>query len=115
MLQGVLDAAERLAALGLPLGSRVRAFFLKAPHSFSEVAAKSEVSRDSIVKLCHLIFCTALGLQGRGARECECRNASSTLKLSFCRPAGRSTCSRLWLKRPTEGVCRGRNRRRRGL
>ena len=77
MLQGVLDAAERLAAVGLPPGSRVRAFFLKAPHSFSEVAAKSEVSRDSIVKLCQLIFCSALGLQGRGARAVDRRWRSS--------------------------------------
>ena len=96
MPEGVLDAAELRIAVGCPLGSRVRTFALKAPDSFSEVAAISVVSRDSTVKLCQLNFCSALGLQGRGAR-------------------GRSTCSRLWLKKPIEGFCIGRNRKRRGL
>ena len=87
MLQGVLDAAERLAAVGLPPGSRVRAFFLKAPHSFSEVAAKSEVSRDSIVKLCQLIFYSAL----LSRRETMGRHGAR-----LCKPAGmiKWSCSR---------------------
>ena len=132
MLQGVLDAAERLAAVGLPPGSRVRAFFLKAPHSFSEVAANSVASRDN----------SALGLQGHGAHVCDeglfaletsvfwwtrltarlCRpagwpagrTASSLLKLNPCRPAGGSSCTKYWLQ-STEGLCRRCRRRQRGL
>ena len=92
MLQGVLDAAERLAAVIHPLGSRVMAFSLKASHFISEV-----VSGEDLV-------CAFGDEPGAKAFFMFC-----------CRPAGSSTCSKLWLKRPTEGLCRGRSRRRRGL
>ena len=108
MHQGVLDAAVRLAAVGHPPGSRGRAFFLEAPHSFSEVAANGVAARDSSV--------LELRQPGVRARE-KGRMALSRWKRGtarFCKPVGGSSRTKNRLQ-PTEGPCRSRRKRQRGL